>query len=329
LERPDAALAELARQARLDPDLFNRVEAARALTDRERVRLMTGEADRPDPGWLELYGELLAQEAPPGVKSYLVRIEEEPLDRRYIAWYREMVAAHQALKTAANRAFRGPLLELFQGLETYGPRSGPADGIEERQLKNVLLALIAADDSGESHGLILEHLERATTAQDRVSALAQLNRSSAPGRLETLERTHRAWRESLNGYANYLRCIASGTNDDVFEQIAREKARPTFDLTQPTLCRALHLPMAFNTKMVWTERGVRWLADSIIELAPVNVTTAGRLLNAFQLRDQMRRPLAAWATEALERVAAEVTDEISAVLHRQALAYLGRQPGRG
>jgi aminopeptidase N len=329
LERPDAALAELARQARLDPDLFNRVEAARALTDRERVRLMTGQAQAPDPGWLELWGGLLAQKAPPGVKSYLLRIEEQPLDRRYIAWYREMVAARETLQAAANRAFRRPVVEQFRGLDTYGPRSAPADGIEERQLKNVLLALLAADDSPESHGLILEHLERATTAQDRVSALAQLNRSSAPGRQEVLERTYHEWRNSLNGYANYLRCVASGTNHDVFEQIAREKARQSFDLTQPTLCRALHLPMAFNTKMVWTERGVRWLADSIIELAPVNVTTAGRLLNAFQLREQMREPLAGLATQALERIAAEVTDETSAVLHRQALAYLGRRPGRG
>ena len=114
------------------------------------------------------------------------------------------------------------------------PRKSPRDGIEECILKNVLLDLIAIDDSAESHQLILEHYRSATTATDRVAALLALNRSSSKERLGLLEQAYNAWHQHVSGYANYLRIIGSGTRDDVFDMIETEKKRSTFDINQPT-----------------------------------------------------------------------------------------------
>jgi aminopeptidase N len=321
-QEPDIELLTL--QARLDTDAFNRVEAMRQLTDRQRVALLENPDHEIDPHWIELYGRILAdQRVSTGLKAYFIRIEEQPLDRRYLTWYREQVIAREKLMVAVNMAYRDLLLESFRSLDTYSPTTSPKDGLEERVLKSVLLDLIVVDDSPESHRLILDHYRMATTAQDRVSALASLNRSSAEERRKVLEEVYQAWHTHLSGYANYLRIISSGTRDDVFEMIAAEKRRPSFDPNQPTWSRAIHLPMAMNNKMVWTEQGINWVTDTVIELSKINVVTGSRLLNAFQQARKLKPELRAPVLAALDRIVAEVTEEACPTLHGQARAYLG------
>ena len=104
--------------------------------------------------------------------------------------------------------------------------------------------------------------------------------------------------------------------------IAREKTRDTFDVTQPTWCRALFLPMAVNTRMLWTERGINWLKDAIIELAPLNATTASRMLNSFQHVRILRTPLREYVGSALRSIVKEVSTNDSPIIHGQATVYL-------
>jgi aminopeptidase N len=272
-------------QARIDPNACNRVDAMRQLTDNERIKLLLNPDGEIDQRWLILYGEILSdRNLSASLKAYFLRIEEQPVDRNYCTWYQELVAAREKLMTAVNRHYRNQLLEQFEGLDTYSVPKGrsPRDGIENRMLKNVLLDLIVIDDSAGSHQLILDHFRKATSATDRVAALLALNRSSALSRRTVLEEVYRAWHKHLSGYANYLRIVAGGTREDVFDMIEIEKRRPGFDITQPTWSRALFLPMAVNNKMVWTDQGIAWVTDTVIELAPINMTTASRMLNTFQ-----------------------------------------------
>jgi len=319
----NASEKELRRQALKDPNTFNRVEAFRTLTDGQRVRLLHDPQAEVDPEWIDVYGELLREE-PVGssLRAYLLRIEEQPLDRRYAVWYPELVAARDRLLSAVNRAYRPELVSRFRSLDTYARASSLSGGIEDRFLKSVLLELIAIDDTSESHRLILEHFHAAGTANDRVSALTMLNRSSSPERLDVLHRVYREWHTHLSGYANYLRVVAGGTCPDVFDQIERERNRSTFDITQPTWVRALFLSMAANTRMIWTERGVSWLGDRVIELASLNTTTAARMLNAFQQVRRLRSPLREWVVPVLEHIVREVSDSGNPVIHRQARSYL-------
>jgi aminopeptidase N len=310
-------------QALVDTNAFNRVEAMRQITDQQRVALLTDPEREVDAEWVSLYGELLADHSVrPGLKAYLIRIEEQPLDRRYCAWYRELVSAREKLMLAANKAFRTELVESFLMLDTYRPRRSPKEGIEERILKNSLLELIARDDSNDSHGLILNHYKSATTAGDRVAALAALNRSSAPQRLEILEQAYQAWNAHLSGYANYLRVVGAGTREDVFDMINAEKRRPTFDINQPTWVRALYFSMAMNNKMIWTDQGIDWLTGSLIELASINGYVASRLLNTFQQVRNLKPDLQVKVRAALKTIADEVPDEVSPVVHAQAVGYL-------
>ena len=315
----------LALQVKLDPDAYNRVDAMRQLTDIERIRLMNDPAAEVSGRWLELYGEILLQEdLPSALKSYFLRIDEQPMDRDYSTWYRELVEARETLMRAVNLRYRDALAALFDRINTYVPRDRdvPHRGIEERMLKNVLLELISIDDSKDSHDLILGHFRRATTATDRVAALLALNRSSSPLRHPVLEEVYTAWQDHLSGYANYLKIVSSGTCDDVFDMIGAEARRPGFTATHPTWARALYLPMAMNNKILWTDRGISWVADSVIELSPVNPITAGRLLNAFQHVKRLKPGLRDKVTAALQRIEANVTEAQSPSVSGQVRAYL-------
>lgn len=315
----------LALQARLDPNAYNRVDAFRQLADIERIKLLLNPDDEVSQEWLALCGEILADgDMPNSLKAYFLRIDEQPLNRAYATWYPELVAARERLMLAVNRKYRDRLGQEFMSLDTY---SGANDathkaGIEARMLKQVLLDIISIDDSQESHGMILNHFYSATTATDRVAALLALNRSSAPSRRKVLEEVYTAWHTSLSGYANYLRVVAGGTREDVFEMIEAEKGRPGFDITQPTWSRALFLPMATNNRMVWTDRGINWIADKVIELAPINATTTSRLLNTFQHVKKLKSPLQAKVMAALEKIVLYVSQEASPAVHGQARAYL-------
>jgi aminopeptidase N len=225
---------------------------------------------------------------------------------------------------SVNLAYRDRLVEVFSGLDTYSEAGAKAlkNGIEARMLKHVLLDLIAVDDSEKSHKIILDHFYSATTSTDRVAALLALNRSSSPLRRKVLDDTYDSWHAHLSGYANYLRVVANGTREDVFNMIEMEKHRPEFDVTQPTWSRALFLPMATNNKMVWTDQGIAWLTDTVIKLAPINATTSGRLLNTFQHVRKLRQPLRAKAREALEKIVKHVSEEACPAVYGQAMAYL-------
>lgn len=317
-------------QARLDPNRYNRVDAVRQLTDIQRIRLLKDPNAEIENSWLDLYGEILDDATlPSSLKAYFLRIDEQPMDRDYAIWYQELVVAREKLMLAVNSAFKEELNRQFEQLDTYSVRknASPKDGIEDRLLKNVLLELLAVDDREESHGLILDHYRAATNATDRVAALTVLNRSSAPQRRELLEETYRKWHTHLSGYANYLRIVSSGTQPDVFEMIEKEKQRPTFDIKQPTWCRALFLPMATNNKMLWTDEGIQWIGDTVIALSPINTTTASRLLNAFQQVKQLKPELREWVMAALNRIVRHVSEDQNPTIHGQASAYLGSGDG--
>lgn len=313
----------LIKRVRLDSNDFNRVEAMRALTDLERCKLIQDPDAEVDSRWLKVYGELLKDETlAPSLKAYFLRIEEQPLNRGFRTWYPEQVKARDRLLECVNITHRHDLLATFKGLNTYCLGDAPKAGMEERMLKSVLLNLIARLDNKETHELILERLGTATTATDRVSALSALNRTSCPKRREVLEKVYQNWKDNLSGYANYLRVISSGWQPDVYEMIDQERKRSTFDVKQPAWCRALYTPMAFNTRMLWTDRGLNWLTCQIIDLAPINPVTTSRLLNAFQQVCDLRPPWKEITCRCLENIVESVPEKASPTIHGQARMYL-------
>jgi aminopeptidase N len=81
--------------------------------------------------------------------------------------------------------------------------------------------------------------------------------------------------------------------------------------------------MAVNTKMVWTDQGIDWVAGRVVWLSPINDITASRLLNTFQHYRRLKPKLQAQVKPALQRIIRDVPADVSPTVHAQAKAYLG------
>lgn len=318
----DAAL--LQRQALLDPNAFNRVEAFRKLTDRERLAQIAAPGTPVFYGWLHVYGTILRDaNLPWGLKAAMLRIDEQPLDRHYAAWFPELVRARETLMQAVNSRFYEDLVHAIHGLRRSMKTGDSLQvGIQKRELYSVLVELLAVADTPAVHEILMRHLDQARTATERFRLLVALNRSSWKGRLELLEQTYHQWCGNVTGYANYLKVVALGTHSDLWHRVEREKNRPGFDPTHPTLSRALLVTVATNTKKVWTEKGIDWIRRHVVDMAPVNANIARRLLNTFQhvprLQPQWRRRVCA----ALHDIVARVPFEDNPSIAGQAQSYL-------
>ncbi|MEJ5349066.1 MAG: M1 family metallopeptidase [Desulfosoma sp.] len=320
----------LQRQALQDPNAFNRVEAFRQLTDLERVRLMTHPTSTVSDTWLNVFGKLLQNAALPwALKAAMLRIDEQPLDRRYAAWFSELVRAREALMKAVSSRFHEDLVCTFQEVQSIlNPQDPLPVGIQKRELFGVLVDLLAVADTPAVHDMLLDHLRQAHTASERFRILTAIHRSSYEGRLQLLEETYLQWHRDVTGYANYLKIVGQGIHDDLWDLVEREKNRPGFDLTHPTLSRALLVTVATNTKKVWTEEGIDWIRRHVIEMAPINANIARRLLNTFQHVPGLQPPWRLRVCAALEDILIHVPYQENPSIAGQAQSYLEKCSNR-
>ena len=292
-----------ARQVRLDPSAYNRVEAMRRLTEAERIALIHNPSAQPSEPWLALHAALLHDPSlSPGLRAYLLSVDEESLDRRYLPLYRERYEVRRRILKAVAERLLPDLRDAFQAVNTYARPAEPKDGLEERRLKAVLLRALTEANTSETQQIAEEHFRKAWNITDKMSALSCINISDHPRRRELLHEAFDAWHGHLNGYTNYLALIGRGVHEDVFDMLAEEQRRPQFRIDHPSHSRALFLPMASNNKMLWTPRGLDWMVDTVLQLAAVNDYTAARLLGAFQLVAKLGADLRPRVTETLDRI---------------------------
>lgn len=329
-EDRSADSGKLSLQARLDSNMFSRVEAMRRLTDIERIALINDPDHAISPEWLKIWGSHLVDGAiQPGSKAYLLSISEQTVDRKYLPRHRQRYRAREALLKAVAKSFKKELIQAFEAVDTYKPFEDPAEGIEERMLKSVLLRTLTAADTLDVHKLAEDHFHNARHISDRVSALSCINISSHPRRKELLDEAYTEWKDILAAYASYLSVVSGGIHDDTFDMIAREEGRHTFKMTHPGHTRSLFLRMAANNRMLWTQRGIQWIRDTVIRLAKINENTAVRLISCFQLVDKLDEDLREPVLEALLGIRKNIDWKACPSLAGRLDAYIGAaQAGR-
>jgi hypothetical protein len=110
----------------------------------------------------------------------------------------------------------------------------------------------------------------------------------------------------------------------VFDLMAREERRPTFRIEHPNHSRSLFLFMGHNNRMLWTERGIEWMTETVLKLAPVNETTTYRLLGSFQMVDKLADDLKPKVRAALETLLARLDAAQYPSVTGRIRAFLGR-----
>ena len=270
---PSATEEQLACQARTDPDGGNRVEAMGLLRDKNCVDI-----------WLTLYQEIFAdQSLDLGLKSELLAIPADSIDRHRRARVRENVQEMRALRRAA--ALKIGVAELASAVaQERDPPFDAAGGtrccasnivaaIKRRAYESCILDLLAAANVPESWAAIRAYLSRATNITARLNALRALVASDDPER-----------------------------ND----AIAREEKREGWSITHPGLSRALYCGFAANGDQLWTPRGLAWLEATLVTYAEVSEYNAIRLLAPVAVWRRFEPNLRADVKGLLERVAAKL-----------------------
>ncbi len=297
----------IARQARTDPDGFNRAEAMQRLTDIEKINLITDPDSRISELWIKTYRSVLEDNSiPAGLSAHILGINEQTLSRRYVPFYREKYNARITLLREISASMQNQLLDRFNSVNTYKRPSTPRDGIEERMLKAVLLRSLIELDTPEIHELAEAHFRKAWNITDKVNALGCIYLSSYDRKHERLEEAFHLWKDNISGYSSYLSLIGRGRDKSVFEMIKQEESRSTFNMQHPTLARSLYLPLSRNNKLIWTDHGINWLTEKVIELAPVNERTAILLVNTFQRVRDLSEDLKPKVTAALGQMAVKI-----------------------
>ena len=310
---------QLSRQVRLDGNAFNRVEAMRRLTDLERRRLMDNPIASAAESWLELYRQLIHETSlSDGIKGYLLKIDEQPLDRTLLPHVRENFALRQRLLRAIVQGCGEAC--IFNALHALANKALSLDrpaAIERRFLKNDFLQLLAASDTIGAQLALEEYLKTDLNITDRLNVLTALWQSKHSERHAILAREGESLRQTLGGYLGYLQVVGQSPRADVFDAVAEEEKRPTFSLSHPGLSRALYLPLSLNNAQIWTPRGLRWLTDTVIKYAPVSEYNALRLIAPCQAYHT-------FATDLREAVEVALREMLAALKERRCPSITGR-----
>jgi aminopeptidase N len=126
----------------------------------------------------------------------------------------------------------------------------------------------------------------------------------------------------VTAYTSYLSVVAAGKHDDVFDMIAREEGRPLFKPEHPGHSRALYLPMAVNNKLLWTDRGINWVVETVSRMASVNENTANRLVACFRLANKLADDLRPKVVAALATMLENIDEDTAPSVAGRIKGYL-------
>ncbi len=294
----DVDIDELILQIKMDTDLINRFIAFYKIVDLEKMKLIEDSKHAPSKEFTDLYYELiqdheLMKEAGAQFLTIFESVEDEILAHRYHLLYE----VKQKLFKAIASEHEDPLISLYKVYNKKGNESknGNQDYVNEqvnaikyRQIKNTCLSVLSTLDTPIVHDMIREQFETAENATDKLSAFSYYLNSSAPDRIQFMQRFQKEAEKHPVSWEAFLRVIGSNSRDDVFDMIKQVESSDSFRIEQANDQRALYGSFAMNRKKsLQTEQGRQLLGDIVLKLAGVNEYTAVGILNVLANIDRM------------------------------------------
>ena len=287
LETP-ASDAELAFLMGRDSDPFNRWEAGQTLATRSLLAMVGGRADAVNDGFAEAWGRVLADaEADPAFAAEALALPSATFlgERMAVIDVDGIHAARKATYRRLAGAHAESLLDLRHRLAEPGYALTPA-AIGKRQLRNLILALMAELGGETALRLATEQFATATCMTDQLAALAALIALGPEAAASPLEQFLARWRSEGLVVNKWLGLQAMADWPGVLGRVRDLLDHPAFDRGEPNKIYALIGGFAAN--IVHFHRadgaGYAFIADQVIGLDPVNPQVAAR----------MARPLIRW-----------------------------------
>ncbi len=274
-----------------DSDAFNRWEAGQRLAIKNLERLIdqhqAGETPTLGSEFIDAFERTLndttfdsafiAEALSLPSEAYLAeRMEEVDVDAVHAA--REFM--RQTLATALESSW----IEAYHTNDTRGEYVYNAADAGRRRLKNLCLSYLTTVAKTDYVSLSKEQFLAANNMTDTMGALNALNHRDCSERTEALQQFYERWHQDTLVVDKWLSLQATSKLPNTLERVKQLKAHPLFSIKNPNKVRAVVGVFAHMNAINFHQHsgaGYRFVADTVLELDPINPQVAARLAKAY------------------------------------------------
>ncbi len=306
---------ELLLQVEKDDDIISKYVAFYNLVEKERMNALKNNKIELDKTLIDIYFNLLSnKELTEKLGSTLLAIPSGVEDKYLRHEYVKLYEIEKKIKTDIAKKYENELLSIYQ---TTAKKNFEGDyvkkslaEIKNRSIKNSCLGVLSRLDSEKIHSLILKQFREANNQTDKLVAFSLYLDSSAKDRLKIMEEFEK---ESIGNpvqWEQFLSIVARGDSEDTLEQVKRIKKSEHFNITQSNDQRALLVSFIMNKrKSLLKKDGLKFVKETIIELAKLNEYTANHALSVFEELNYMKENELAEYVKLLTNVMKELSFE--------------------
>jgi aminopeptidase N len=198
-------------------------------------------------------------------------------------------AARQFMRRALADAHRDDLQRIYGTLSAQGPYSNDKAAIDHRRLANVALAYLSALEGPEAVERLSRQFETADNMTDSQAALALFVDFEGAQRDAALQTFYDRWHADPLVLDKWFSVQALTRLPDALEKVLALSEHPDFSLKNPNRLRSLIAVFCAGNQVHFHRAdgaGYRFLADTVLELDPMNPQVSARLVSLF---NQWRR----------------------------------------
>ncbi|MCD4821403.1 MAG: M1 family metallopeptidase [Methanococcoides sp.] len=290
----DVSDDELLLQVEKDGDMINRFVAYYTLVDREKMKLIADEDARVSEMFIDLFSELiiddeLMEDVGGQFLSIFESVEDVSLSHRYQLLY-------DVKDRILNEIAKNRTVSMLNVYHKYVALSVPAnDTLEEqarcikaRQVKNLVLRILATLDTPFVQQLCKKQFYEASCATDKLAAFDRYINSSAEDKMDLLEMFMEGSKKNLVAWEAFLSIVAGNSSTEAVSLVRQIEVSESFRIEQANDQRALYGGFARNRKIsLQTEAGRELLREILFKLSNVNEYSTTNMLNVFANIDLM------------------------------------------
>ncbi len=307
-------MADLVFLMRHDRDPFNRWQAASTVAMYALTAAAEAGGGGPAPvdeGYLAALGEIVADESlDPAFRALMLSIPQEADIAREIGRNVDPDAVAQAFRrcrTAIGTRLAGPLDAVVEAHTREGVYSPDAASAGHRALANAARDLRAASGEEAVHAAVFDRFDAATNMTDRLAALSSLVQNGAAQANAALDAFYERFRGIPLVVDKWLAVQAARPGAGTLDEVRRLTSHPAFSTRNPNRVRSLVGAFATGNPAQFARSdgaGFDFVADTVLELDPINPQVAARLLVSFRSWRTYEPKRRAAAEAALRRIVA-------------------------
>lgn len=315
-----------------DVDAFARWEAAQTLYKRainQNYQALLHKQGLPEHTQLlvSVQAALKDEEIDPAFKALLLNV---PVEAELLNDYQDvqpnlLVEAREAVLNAISKAYYQEFSQLKQlcrkaqtGSKLANPYDYHPDLAAWRSLSNVCLAMMVRSNPEVVTYLANNMTEHVHNMTEHMGALLAINHCAAKERFELLDAFAKQFESDPLVLDKYFVLIGSSLAKDTLARVQAALNHKAFSVQNPNKVRSLLGSFSRNMRHFHAKdgSGYKLIADFVIQLDDFNPQIAARLVQAFNVLDQLESGLRAKMHEQLVRIKdkAKLSKDVSEVV---------------